>query len=108
MGTPIKEQYHAVEKENKLGRMIEFEIAQISRVFLLRQLWIVNYYVKSSSNNLRNENINSGVSVVFKTKHELRCQNELFLKYHFSGNTSLYVFITENILKTFDVITDDP
>ena len=29
----------------------------ISRVFLLRQLWIVNYYVKSSSNNLRNANI---------------------------------------------------
>ena len=28
-----------------------------SRVFLQRQLWIVNYYVKSSSNNLNNENI---------------------------------------------------
>ena len=28
----------------------------ISRVFLLRQLWIVNYYVKSSSNNLSNKN----------------------------------------------------
>ena len=27
-----------------------------SRVFLLHQLWIVNYYVKSSSNNLSNEN----------------------------------------------------
>ena len=25
----------------------------ISRVFLLRQLWIVNYYIKSLSNNLR-------------------------------------------------------
>ena len=52
-----------------------------SRVFLLRQLWIVNYSVKSSSNNLSNENINTGVSVVFKTKRELKCQNELFLKY---------------------------
>ena len=28
-----------------------------SRVFLLRQLWIVNYSIKSSSNNLSNENI---------------------------------------------------
>ena len=26
-------------------------------VFLLRQLWIVNYYVKSLSNNLTNDNI---------------------------------------------------
>ena len=30
--------------------------------------------------NLSNENINTGVSVVFKTKRELKCQNELFLK----------------------------
>jgi hypothetical protein len=45
------------------------------------------------SNNLSNEIINTGVSVVFKTKSELKCQNELFLKYHFSGNTSVYVFI---------------
>ena len=48
------------------------------RVFLLHQLWIVNYSVKSSSNNLSNENINTGVSVVFKTKHELKRHNELF------------------------------
>jgi hypothetical protein len=39
----------------------------------------------------------SGVSVVFKTKHESKYQNELISKYNFSGNTSLYVFITENI-----------
>ena len=32
------------------------------------------YYVK---NNLSNENINTGVSVVFKTKCEFECQNEL-------------------------------
>ena len=31
-------------------------------VFLLRQLWIINYYVKSSLNNLSNENIKTGVS----------------------------------------------
>ena len=72
----------------------------ISRVFLLCQLCIVNYYVKSSSNNL-NENINTGVSVVVKTKRELKCQNELFLKYHFSGNTSLSVLITDFFLKNF-------
>ena len=60
------------------------------------------------SNNLSNEIINTGVSVVFKTKSELKCQNELFLKYHFSGNTSVYVFITEIIWQTFDVIIDDP
>ena len=66
-------------------------------VFLQRQIWIVNYYVKSSSKNLSNENINTGVSVVFKTKRELKRQNELFLKYHFSGNTSVYVIITELI-----------
>ena len=33
-----------------------------SRVFLLRQLWIVNYYLKSSSSNLSNENTKTGVS----------------------------------------------
>ena len=80
----------------------------ILAVFLLRQLWIINYHVKSSSNNLSNENINIDVSVVFKTKRGLKCQNELFLKYNFSENTSFYVFITEIIWQTFDVIIDDP
>ena len=55
------------------------KIIYISRVFLLRLLWIINYDVKSSSNNLSNENINTSVSVVFKTKHELKCQNELHI-----------------------------
>ena len=55
-----------------------------------------------------NENINTDVFVVFKTKHESKCQNEPFLKCHFSGNTSLNVFITEKIWWTFDVIIDDP
>ena len=32
---------------------------QLSRVFLLLQLWIVNHYVKSQSNNLSNEKINT-------------------------------------------------
>ena len=51
--------------------------------------------------NLSNENINAGVSVAFTTKHEL------FLKYNFYGNTSIYVFITEIIWQTFDIIIDD-
>ena len=32
-------------------------VVNFSRVFLLRQLWIVNYYVKNWSNHLSNENI---------------------------------------------------
>ena len=79
-----------------------------SWVFLLRELWIFNYHVKSWSNNLSYENINTGVSVVFKIKCELKCQNELSLEYYFSGNTSVYFFITEIIWQTFDVIIDDP
>ena len=78
----------------------------MSRVFLQRQIWIVNYYIKSEPKNLRNEKINTGVSVVFKTKHELKYQNEQFSKYHFSGNTIFYVFITEIILQTCNVIID--
>ena len=79
-----------------------------SRVFLLHQLWIVNYCVKSQLNNLSNENLNNGVSVVFMTKCESKCQNELFLKYHFSENTSLYVFINQIICQTFDIMIDNP
>ena len=74
--------------EVKINIKSKFQYLHNSRVFLLRQLWIVNYSVKSSLNNLSNENINIDVSVVFKTKGEWKCQNELFLKYHFSGNTS--------------------
>ena len=33
--------------------------------------------------------VNTFVFVVFKTKHELECQNELFLNHHISGNTSI-------------------
>ena len=40
----------------------EWRKYHLSRVFLLRQLWNVNYYVKSSSNDLSNENINTGIS----------------------------------------------
>ena len=77
------------------GKIPNYTLAEF--FYYICYLWIINYYVKSQSNNLSNENINTGVSVVFKTKRELKCQNELFLKYHFSGNTSLYVFITEII-----------
>ena len=53
----------------------------------------------------------SGMTLVFllsREKCELKCQNELFLKYHFSGNTNVYVFINEIIWWTFDVIIDNP
>ena len=36
--------------------------------YYIRQLWIINYYVKSLSNDLSNENINTGASIVFYTK----------------------------------------
>ena len=62
----------------------------------------------SQISNLSNENINIGVSVVFKSECELKCQNEVCLKYDFSGNTSLYVSITEIIWLTFDVAINDP
>ena len=44
------------------------EVKHNCRVFLQRQLWIINYYVKSLSNNLSNENIMTGVSreMIFK------------------------------------------
>ena len=35
-------------------------------------------------------------------------QHELFLKYNFSGNTSVNVFIKKIISQTFDVIIDNP
>ena len=42
----------------------------ISQVFLLCQLWIVNYCLKSLSNNLSNKNINTGITreMVFQKK----------------------------------------
>ena len=52
---------------------------------------------RQKSNNLSNENINTGISVVFKTKSELKFQNELILQYHFPGSSSLNVFNTEII-----------
>ena len=53
---------------------------------------------------LSNKNINTGVSVVFKTKRELKCQNKLFFwKHHFFLLSLLRIF--DGI---FDVIIDDP
>ena len=38
-----------------------------------------------------NTYINTGVSVVFKTKLELKCpMNYVFFKYNFYGNTGVY------------------
>ena len=77
--------------------------------FLLSQLWIVNYNVKCLSNNCWLV-VRCFFSVIwnksFKTKDELKCQNELFLKYHLYGNINVYVFITEIIWWIFDMIID--
>ena len=89
-------------------------MAITSRIHLLT--WAESFYcvkyrlsiIKSKVIQIISVNENTGVSVAFRTKRELECQNELFLKYHFSGNASLYVFITEIIWRTFDVIIDDP
>ena len=66
----------------------------ISRIFLQRQLWIVNYYVKSLSNNFSNENI----FLVFPEKFYFK--NSSF--WHFDSRfvlktTETPVFITEII-----------
>ena len=56
----------------------------------VESFYYVNYGLSIiTSNKLSNENINTGVSVVFKTKRELKCQDKLFLRYHFTRNTSL-------------------
>ena len=47
-----------------------------SQVFLLRQLWTVNYYVKSLSNNLSNKDINTEVNWCFQ-------RNDISKKVHF-------------------------
>ena len=41
--------------------LIQSIFVKNSRVFLLRQIWIVNYYVECSLDNLSNENKNIGV-----------------------------------------------
>ena len=52
--------------------------------------------------------INTCSFVVFNTKWELKCHNDFFLLYHFSGNTECFLFITEIIWQTFDIIIDNP
>ena len=57
------------EFESFLNRICCWFFRITYRVFLLRQLWIVNCYVKSLSNNLSNEVIKTGVSrkIIFQT-----------------------------------------
>ena len=77
-------------KEIVAGNFIKDQISgDKSRVFLQRQL--LRQKIRHKISVIQT---NIFVFVVFKIKHELKCQNELSLKYHFSGNTSLYVFIT--------------
>ena len=53
-----------MQKENKKSRMSDnfLFVVCISRVVLLRQLWIIHYHTKSLSSNLSNVNIKTGVS----------------------------------------------
>ena len=73
----------------------------IGEVFLQHQLWIVNYYVKSLSNNLIIENIRAGVSremiMIFQKKVHFCISIHICLE-----NNNVYVFITEIIWLTFD------
>ena len=71
------------------------------RVFLLRQSWIINYYVKSLSNNLSNKNTMTCVSrkMIFQKKSLFWHLNSV-LSWRQQKvsvrNTSVYVFIIEN------------
>ena len=63
-GTDDQHEYFSSRYNEKQGWVIvrAIRIIAFSRGFLVSQLWIVNYYVKCSSNNLSNEKINTGVS----------------------------------------------
>ena len=66
-----------------------------SRVFLQRQLWILNYYVKSLSNKFSNENIKTGVSKNSSFWHFNSC---FVLK---TTETLVFMF---SLLKLFDSV----
>ena len=63
----------------------------LSRVFLLRQLWIVNYYIKSSPNNLSYISY-SQRNDILKTVHF-----GILINFYLEDNrnTSVYVVITD-------------
>ena len=86
-----------------VSHQTEAQKKQTSRVFLLRQIWLVNYYVKIPSKILTNENINIGVSVDFKTKRKSKCQNKLFFWKH-----PFFFSLLSSFDGIFDVIIDDP
>ena len=67
-----------------------------SRVFLLCQLWIVNYYIKNTSNNLSNEN---------KYWWFFCLQDKMWIKMPkwtiFVMSSDVFVLITENFWRIF-------
>ena len=64
-------------KEIVAGNFIKDQISgDKSRVFLQRQLWNRQLLRQKNRHTFQT---NIFVFVVFKTKHELKCQNELFL-----------------------------
>ena len=66
----LLQQKHPENDDGMIFFSIYFPLFLIytSRVLLFHQIWIVNYFVKFSSDNLSNENKNIGVSreMIFK------------------------------------------
>ena len=77
-------------------------------VFLLRQLWIINYHVKSLSNNLRKENVKTGLSRETISQKIVHFGISIHVLSWRQQKPSVYVFITEIIWLSFDKIIDDP
>ena len=91
----LKTSKKCIKVEGKKSKQILYfhiSLVEGKKAFQVESFYYVNYgpsiimNIESWSNNFSNENISTGVSVVFKTKHEWKYQNELFLKHHFSGN----------------------
>ena len=75
--------------------------------YYVRQFWIVNYYFKSPSNNLSNENRSAGVSreMIIQKSSFWRFNSRFALK---TTETPVFLFSLLRLCETFDVIIDDP
>ena len=90
-------------RKNRVMPLLTKVMSVKSRVFLLRQLWIVNYYAKSSSNNLSNENINT---LCFQRNDPSKIVHFGILIHFLSWRQqkhqcSVYAFVTEIFLTKF-------
>ena len=87
--------------------MVSHLLSTQDRETLAESFYNVKYgsSIIMSKVSLSNENINTGVSVVFKTKRELKCPNRL----HIFLEKTVFMFSLLRIFdKIFDVIIDDP